>query len=320
MAKTRRLTAILIVTIVPAILASPAAAQRTKKFTLAKTEEDFEKIVAGLTEAAEAYAESDTDKAPELAEAIRSVYYDPKASEHIGEALMPDHKDPVVRLYLAYHVMQPLDKASDKQLLKLKSPLLKLFSLCKYKRMPIWPQYKLQRLTIPKRRMSQAERRRREDAKREFLAEKQAKERAVTKHNRLVDAMQRTLKLLLIRMGDEQADKIMVTRLGEEEDSRWTTFQTTLAGIQNDAIDMNQAQAKRYYNGMLQLFRRSKQQREYYDPTKPKYSSTANSQFHKQKNWFARETAKVINIVSTIAREPAILVPGDKKPGKRKRR
>ncbi len=305
-------------TLAAGALLAPAGTGR-KGHRVARTPEDFDKLIEGLTAEAEAYAEADSDLTPPVAATVKDLYYHPKAAKQIGEALLPEHESAMTRLYLAYQLMQPLDKAGDKMLLKLKSPLLKLFNLCKYKRMPVWPEYKLQRLIIPNRRMSRPERQRREQAKRKFLEEKRQAERAIAKHNRLVDAMQRTLKILLIRMGDPQADAILLTRLGEEENDQWTTFRTTLAGIQADAIDMNQAQAKRYYDGLLPLFRRSTRKREYYDPTKPQYSSTGNSDFARTKAWFAQETARVINIVATIAREPAIFVPGEKKPGKRKR-
>jgi hypothetical protein len=302
-----------------ALLAAPAGA-RKKTYQTAKTAEDFAKLVEKLTPAAEAFAESGTDQLPPADESVRSLYYDPKAHEHIGKALLPEHELAMARLFIAYQVLQPLDRAGDDALLKLRSPLLKLFALCKYQRMPVWPKHKLQRLILPKRRMSQAERRRREEARREFLKEKMAKERSVAKSNRLAFAIQKTLKRLLIRMGDPQADRILLTRFAEEEDSRWTTYRTTLAGVRTEAIRMSKKQAKRYYDALVEKMQRSRDKREYHDPTRPQYSQTDSSSFHREKLWFAQETAQVINLVSTTAREPAVIVPGERRPGKRRKR
>jgi len=302
-----------------ALLGAPAGAKK-KTYQTVKTAEDFAALVEKLTPAAEAFGESDTDQLPPVDESVRGLYYDPGAHEHIGKALLPEQKLPLARLFIAYQVLQPLDRAGDEALLKLRSPLLKLFALCKYQRMPVWPKYKLQQLVLPKRRMSAAERRRLEEAKRKFLAEKTAKERAVTKSNRLADAIQKTLKGLLIRMRDPEADRILLARFAEEELSRWTTYRTTLDGVRGEAIRMSKKQAKRYYDALIEQMRRSRDRREYHDPTRPQYSQTDNSDFHHEKLWFAQETARVINLVSTSAREPAVIVPGDKQPRRPKRR
>jgi len=297
-------------------VAAPAAA-KTRYKTLA-TEADFEALAAELLPAAVRYAEADNDAAPPAHDAVKDVEYAPKSAEHLAKALLKGHKDPLARLYVAWQLLRPLERVGDKHLAKLRAPLLQLFGLCRYREMPNWPPHKLAKLTIPKRRMPRLERQRREADRRKLLAEKTAADRAVVKFNRLAAAMQKDLKLLLVRMGQRQADEVLIARLGEEESGDWNTYATTLECIRAEAVRMPGEQAKRYYEALRRLMKRSNEKRTYRDPTRPQYSSEQNSSFAAQPRWFAHEVAKVINLLATSAREPAVIVPQDKKHRRRR--
>ncbi len=297
-----------------------AAIGAKKKFKTAATEEDFKKLVADLTAEGESYAESGGEGAPAVSKAVTDLEYGPKAAEHLIKALQTPHKQELARLYIAFQLIGPLDNAADVQLRKLRPALLSLFARCRYKPMPSWPKYKLQRLILPDRKMSKEERKRREQTKAKFLTEKVAGERAVTKFNRLASALQKSLKVLLIRMGEKQADEVLLVRLADEEDSMWNTYHNTLEGIRAEAVRMKPEQAKRYYDALRGQMRICREKRHYADPTRPKYSDKENSSFHTQRMWFAQEAARVINLLATSAKEPAVIVPGEKKPGPKRRR
>ncbi len=303
-----------------ATTAAAATAHAGKGLQTLSAPEEFRKLVEALQGEAEKFAQADSDQPPAAHPAVTKVQYDPAAVEPLERALLTEHKLPLARLYLVYQLLQPLDNAGDEQLAKLRGPLLKVFVLCKYQRMPTWPSSKLQKLILPERQMSKLERQRREEEKRKFLEEKLAKERAVVRHNRTAHAIGKALKALLIRMRQKQADEVLLARLAEEDDDRWSIYQTTLDGIRAEAVYMPQPQAKRYYDGLLKLYRQNKQKRRYHDPTNPNYSDKENSSFHSREGWFAQESAGVINLVSTSAREPAVIVPGEREPPRRPRR
>jgi hypothetical protein len=300
-----------------ATAAAGATAHAGKGLQTLSAPEDFRKLLEVLQGEAETFAQADSDQPPAAHPAVTKVQYDPAAVEPFEQALLTEHKLPLARLYLIYQLLQPLDSAGDEHLAKLRGPLLKVFALCTYRRMPTWPAHKLQKLVLPERRMSKLERQRREEEKRTFLEEKRAKERAVVRHNRTAHAIGKALKVLLIRMRQEQADEVLLARLAKEDDDRWSTYQTTLDGIRAEAVYMRQPQAKRYYDGLLKLYRQNKRKRRYDDPTNPNYSEKENSSFHSREGWFAQESAGVINLVSTSAREPAVVVPGERQPPRR---
>ena len=312
MPRGRTLTKIVALAAVAGLTVSATAAR--SQYRTLTTAEDFDKLLAELTVEAEGYAESAGDAPPRVSNAVSDIEYDPRAAEHLIRAIQKPHKQQLVRLHVAYQLMQPLDNAGEQQLQQLRPALMGLSDICRYKPMPTWPQYDLAKLTGPDENVPDEARKRREDARAKFLAKKLAAEKAVVKFNRLADALQKQLKVLLVRMADEQADKLLLASLAEEEHSRWDTFGTTLDAIAAEAVRMTQGQAKRYYDALRQHMRRSDQKRQYLDPTRPTYSHTENSSFANRQMWFAQEAARVVNLLATSAKEPAVIVPGQKRP------
>lgn len=283
-----------------------------------KTADHFDKLLAELTAEAESYAASSGDGPPTTSKAVSGIEYATEAAQHLAKAIQKPHTQQLVRLHVAYQLIQPLDNAGAAQLRSLKPALLGLFEICRYKPMPSWPEHKLQVLAQTDENLSKEARKRREAARREFLAEKKAAERAVVKFNRLAGALQQHLKVLLVRMGSEQADELLLARLSKEELSRWNTFDNTLEVIGSEAVRMAQPQAKRHYDALRQHMGRSRRKRAYLDPTRPVYSHTGNSSFARREIWFAQAAAKVVNLLATTAKEPAIIVPGEKRPRDRR--
>ncbi|KKL86505.1 hypothetical protein LCGC14_1944080, partial [marine sediment metagenome] len=98
------------------------------------------------------------------------------------------------------------------------------------------------------------------------------------------------------------------------------TYTTTLSAVKAQAVHMKAKQAKTYYDRILAVARKHPKARPYADPTKPKYSSTANSSFQSRKRHFAAEALRIVNLLATAAKEPAVIVPGQKPPGRKKKK
>ncbi|KPK79055.1 MAG: hypothetical protein AMJ81_13835, partial [Phycisphaerae bacterium SM23_33] len=274
------------------------------------------KILAQLTAEAEAYVQAGGDGGPGPSKAVESVEYSAASVERLQGALRFKHKDPLAELYVAYQLLQPLYQAGNELLRKFQPMMNELLGRCRYEAMPNWPRQMLSDLNVPEKlpKLEQKLRMQRRDA---ALAKKRAAEQAVVKRNRTVNALEKTLKELMVLMADEKADDAVLERLAEEVKQRWTTFEVTLSALREQAVDMKQPQAKKYYHRMIQQARQIPGQKEYADPARPKYSDKENSSFHSKRMYFAKEAVLVVNVLAVSAREPAVIIPGEKPPGRK---
>jgi len=299
-----------------AAAASPAVAR--KDYEKPTSAEDFKKILTALAAEAEAYAQRPGDAAPTPGKLLEDVMYVPESAGQLDKALQATHKDPLAQLHVAWQLLQPLHMAGNDLLRKLRPTLTKLLDQCTYKTMPTWPTRMLLELKPPPRQLGRDEARRRAKARTAHQAKKHATEYALVKHNRMANALEKTIKSLLVLMADEKADEALLERLGREVDLDWITFEYTLEAVRDQAVHMKKDRAKLYYDRLLAQARKVPRKKAYADPTRALYSETENSTFHTEQKWFALDDLKVVNLLATSAREPAVILP--KEPGKRPRR
>ena len=308
----RTLTGVLLVV---AILAGPAWARR--RYLTPTSAEDFQKLLAQLTPQAENYAQAPGDASPAPSPIMRNVQYTLRSAEQLRRALRTKLKDPQAELYLIYQLLQPLPMAGDDLLAKLRPTLTELLQRCRYQSMPTWPRATLQLLKRPRKplpgHLAQAREKRRQAA----LAQKRTTEQAIVKQNRLANALEKLLKSLLVLTGDEEASQAMLDRLSREIQRRWCTYRDTLEAIRKQAVHMKKDQAEKYYDHILRLARQVPRQRHYADPTQPIYRDDGNSSFRSQRLHFAADALRVVNLLATSARQPAVLLPGEKPPKRR---
>lgn len=301
------------------VVVGGSAAAAKKPYRILTSAEDFDKLLAQLTAQGEAYAQAPGDAAPPPAKAMAGVEYSLESVEHLQKAFKATGKDALADLYVAHQLLQPMHKAGDELLRKFQPVMDRLLARCRYKPMPQWPRAMLADLNPPKslpKPAQQARMKRRGEA----LAKKRAAEQAVVKHNRMVNALEATLKELMVLTGDEKADQALLDQFDREVEQRWCTFEVTLSAVRKQAVRMKQAQAKRYYDRILQRAQRVRGQRDYADPTRPRYSDKDNSSFDTRRRYFAAEALKVVNLVATSAKAPAVIVPGEKPPVRKPRR
>ena len=282
------------------------------------TEEDFANIIANLKPAAKAFASSSDDKAPAISKIVKKLQYTKDSVPALKKSLQTLQGTPLERLYLTYQLIYPL-RTAGKDILRPLAPLLiKIFQeQCIYKPLPHWPSGFLNTLAKgkPQRR-------------KKTLDHKATTEQAIIKHNRTVNAIEAILKDLLIVIDTPQTDEVLLKRLKLERDKHLATFLQTIETLKAESVHMKPKQGKRYYEQLQELTRGIEaKQADYFDPTKPKYSKTADSTFEKRKCNFVVSTLHLVNIMATVAGEPAVMIPGEKirtgrirKPHRRSRR
>ncbi|HET6427142.1 MAG TPA: hypothetical protein VFJ30_01945 [Phycisphaerae bacterium] len=302
----------LVAAIAFALAAAGAAAK--KQYATPVSAEDFEKLLQPLAEQAEAYAKQGGDPAPTPGKEMASIQYSVQSGAQLAKALQARHKDPLAEMHIAWQLLQPLSMAGDELLVRLRPAMVELLGRCEYQPMPDWPASILQTLAPDRKdtpkNLVELRRQRREAA----LAQKRNAERAIVKHNRMAQALEQTLKSLLVLMGDEKADQALLARFRSEVQMKWTTYAHTLQAIRGQAVRMKKEQAKVYYDALLDVVREHPKPREHADPTRPAYSDTGNSTFETRPHDVPAETLKVVNLLATSAREPAVIVAPDKRP------
>ena len=300
------------------LLAIPSASHGRVQYQTLTTEEDFANIIANLKPAAEAFASSADDKALAISKIVKKLQYTKDSVPALKKSLQTLQGAPLERLYLTYQLIYPLRTAGKDTLRPLAPLLIKIFQeQCIYKPLPHWPPGFLNTLTkgTPQQREKALDR-------------KITTERAIVKHNRTVNAIEAILKDLLIVMDTPQTDEVLLKRLKLERDKHLATFLQTLDILKTESVHMKPKQGKRYYEQLQELTRGIEAKKaDYFDPTKPKYSKTADSTFEKRKCNFVVSTLRLVNIMATVAGEPAVMIPGEKirtgrirKPHRRSRR
>ena len=299
-----------------AFAAAPAARKPTLETP--KRREDFDKIVEALKPQAKAFAESRGGNAPAVSDVVKKLQYVPDSAIALSKALQAGHGNPMEQAYVVYQLTQPLKMAGDKTLRRAKPALVRLLKQhSTYKQLPRWPSGTLRRLVPPAN--LPADRLAKEMPKlQKVRQEKLAAERTAVKHNRLVNALEVTLKTLLILVGEKEADDLLLERLIQEEANRMATCYTTLSVIKNRALKMKREQAKIYYKALRELAEKvGPVKKHYIDPTRPKYSLTGNSSFESTHSYFIISALQTVNVVATAAKEPAVKVPTAKGLDKR---
>ena len=302
-----------------ALAAAPAA--RKAKLQTPKSGEDFDKILEALKPQAKAFAEARGDGAPKASDVVKKLQYAPDSAIALSKALQARHDKPMEQLYVVYQLIQPLKMAGDDTLRRVKPALVRLLKQHRtYKRLPRWPAATLRRLVPPAN--LPADRLAKEMPKIQKLRqEKLSAERPTVKHNRLVSGLEGTLKALLITIGEKSVDELLLQRLVWEEANRMATCYTTLAVIKDRAVKMKQAQAKTYYDALLELAAKiGPTKKHYLYPTRPRYSLTGNSSFASGHSYFIITALNTVNLVATAAKEPAVKVPSAKLLDQRGRR
>lgn len=285
------------------LLATPSVSHGRVRFQTLTTEEDFASIITNLEPAAKSFASSTDDKAPAISKIVKRVQYTKDSVPALSKALQGLQGKPLQRLYLTYQLIYPLKMAGNDTLRALVPLLIKIFQeQCIYESMPHWPSGFLNTLTKGK-----------PQERKKALDRKISTERAIVKHNRTVNAVEKTLKYLLVVMDFPQADEALLKRLKLERDKHLATFLQTIDTLKAESVHMKPAQGKRYYEQLQELTRGIEAKKaDYFDPTKPKYSKTADSTFEKSKCNFVISTLQLVNIMATVAGEPAVKIPGEK--------
>ncbi len=310
------------------ILAAALAATATnalarKQLRRPVSEEDFKPIVEALLAEAEQFVKATNDKGPTLSRAVGNLEYVPAAAPALAKALATPHDEPLVRLYVAYQLAQPLLMAGDETLRKLRAVMTDLLEKdCRYLSMPRLSPTVLRQLREPSDKLPPDQRERTEKRRQEARRKKRDAEQAVVRHNRTVAALAATLKKLLVFMGEDDADELLLRQLVREEAARRADYQATLGVIRDQAVRMKGRRAQLYYDRLKEIVKRAggvHRKKRYVDPARPKYSQTANSGFDSVTGDFVVEVAKTVNLMATSAKQPAIKVPGEKIPGKKKK-
>lgn len=295
------------------ILAASVANAKTPLET-PTTEAEFEKIVGELKTEARTFADADDDKGPSQSQSVENLQYSPESSAPLGEAIKSLPQNPLERMYILSQLLTPLKMAPDDAIRTLAPALTDILSNdCRYKSMPALSGT-TPALLAPSDKDTPERKRSRDEAHRK----KATDERAVVKYNRTVNALEKTIKHLLVLINDQAADETLLQRLTYENDRQQATFEDTLAVIKSEAGKMKQDRAKKFYDNLKYLASRGKHPKQYSDPTKPIYKADANSSFESREIHFAVSTIKVVNVLATAAQEPAVKAPGEKPPEKRR--
>jgi hypothetical protein len=279
---------------------------------VATTPEAFAKLVTQLSAEGETYAETADDAAPAVSKAMSNVQYTADSVAELGKALAGIKASPLAKMYVTWNLLSPLKNAKDEVIAAFLDQLLALLKAdCKYQDMPQLPQGALNALQTPANFRDAVAAKVVAKAR----ADKAAKEQAVVKHNRMVNALEVTVKTLLALMAQTKADEALLDRFQAEVKDHLATYQESLTAIKEEALLMTQDRAKTYYDRMRkEVDPKQKKKEPFVVATKPEYKDTDNSQFGTVEAVLSADIATVVNVVCTSAREPAIVVPGAK-PG-----
>lgn len=306
------LTAMILAT---AVGAGRAPAAR-KPLQIPKTEEDFETIVRTLKIEAHSFAQADDDEGPTPSKTVALLEYTAASSDALVEVLQADHGEGVEHLYVAYQLCQPLKMSGDEVLRAVRPAVVSLLEdHCKYKSMPHWPATMLHQLRPLAEGLSPGELKAAKKAREQARRKKQAAEWAVVKHNRTAGALADTLKKLLGLMSDKLADELLLRQLNREDARRLATYKVTLAAIRDQAVRMDRERAKACYDRLKAMAMHADGKvKNYLDPARPKYNPAADSRFEYVRGNFVVEALKVVNLMATAAKQPAVKIPGEKTP------
>jgi hypothetical protein len=142
-------------------------------------------------------------------------------------------------------------------------------------------------------------------------AEKHEAERAVIKHNQLVRGIHATLARLRILAADPQADRQVLAGIEADLRDRRVTFLDGLAAIWSGVTQIGSERAAVLYDGLRPVVQQlGDAQTPLADPTKIDQRPEGNSRFEETQRTVGADVAKVVNVLATAARKPAVAVPG----------
>ncbi len=270
---------------------------------------DFEKLLTALKSEAETFANSGGDEEPKPSPVVAKVQYSMNSVNGLVRALSTRHGKGLVDLYVYYQLLQPLNMAGNDLLRRLRPTLAGLLlHRCVYQPMKRWPRSTLVALNPPANLPEQKLMKLMEKLQK-LRREKKVAEEIIVKHNRTVAALEATLKKLLVMMADPAADEVLLKKLWAEQTQGSLRYEQTLSVIKAEAVHMNPKTAKYYYDSIKAMAYRAGVKKRYTDPTRPRYSITANSSFYHEQRYFAVAALKVVNVLASSARQPAVKIP-----------
>jgi len=290
--------------------AEPAADKKTLQTPI--TDKEFKAITDALQIEGQAYDKAAGDKAPPLSDAVKRVQYTAKSSPALQKVLRTRYGGGLADLYVKHQLLQPLKMADDKTLRPLQAYLVGLLGRCQYKPMPKWPRHMIAALFLPNG-LSAEKQLQAMKKMNEVRQKKHRAEQKIAKENAIVNAVEKTVKHLLVLMDHPGADAALVNRLKTEETRRFGTFHDTLAVIKAEAVRMKQPRAKKLYQALKAIGYSVGVKRNYIDWSAPRYSSSANSGYGSKPAYFGVATLQVVNVLATAAKEPAVKIPDVKK-------
>jgi len=294
-----------------------ATAQSVKS---SQTEDAIEEFVAALKPEAEAFTKANDDRGPAPSEHANGLRYTNESIKPLTKAMSARYGKPVADMYVRYQLLQPLRTADEETLRPLKPTLLQLLERrCRYEPMPRWPKGALAALN-PTANLSHEKLAREVRLIQQRRDEKKKAEMPIVKFNRTVREVEKTTKHLLALMADNSADEALVKRLKAEERAKLITYHDTLVAIRDQTANMERSRAKKLYDELKALAFSVGTKKRYVDPTRPNYSATGNSSFHVREDYFGVSVAKVVNLLATAAKQPAVPIPNVKEYEERQKR
>jgi len=141
------------------------------------------------------------------------------------------------------------------------------------------------------------------DAKREA-------ERQIIKHNLLVRAIRATIARLRIPAADRDADNRVLASVEADLRGRRMTYIDGLAAIWLEVTQIDRERAEILYERLKPLVKQTgRAEVPLADPTRLDSRPEGNSRFEQTRRIVGADVAKVVNVLATAARKPAVAVP-----------
>jgi len=233
-------------------------------------------------------------------------------------ALAATHSDdPDENLYVLYQLLQPARDFAVTDLKNLLPALAAVDAKAKYR-----PMFRLSpdRLLLLQRAANQPNTEADRRAK-PIRAAKRKAEREVIKHNLLVRGARSTIARLRILAADARADQQVLAAIEVDLSDRRVTFLDGLAAIWGGVTLIDSDRAAGLYDRLKPVIRQlGDAEIRLADPTKLDQQLEGNSRFERTPRVVAADVAKVVNVLATAARKPAVAVPAAKNTPRTKRR
>jgi hypothetical protein len=290
-----------------ALLSSAAPAQEAARPTIAA-------IADALETEAEAYLNGQSEQS-KAAEQLQQIKYDEESIRPLTAALRSPRKMTTAP-YVANRLLEPLLSADPKIVARMATTLRLLHA--RGRRFLPLPSYSKQALTqyqIPPfnprataetvlRQMDQIQKRR---------LEKVAKEQAVIRYNREVMALEKKLVRLLLRVGDPQYDRDVLSVMTAAERSGHATYAAILGAMADSAEHVDAERAELLYTALESMGSQMRmKKKKYVHPAEAKLRSHENSEFAASDDFPGIRLLSAANEFAAKANKPRIQVPTKK--------